>query len=107
MNKFVIVAVVLFLCINVSTCEPVCYNQACPAGTTNCKKNIRSSPNRRNLEIRINCLDDFNGSLKEYFFQEPSSMNPHTHYESSSFSAAGGIRDDYYVGNNGLEEFLR
>ncbi|KAJ8909713.1 hypothetical protein NQ315_013798 [Exocentrus adspersus] len=110
MNKYIISAVIIVaLCMNFSlqyAREPTCYNQICPAGTTNCKKNVRSSPDRRNLEIRINCLDDDAGSLKEYFFQEPSSLNPYTHYESSSYSAAGGLDDQYYRGN-GLEDFSR
>ncbi|CAH1958324.1 unnamed protein product [Acanthoscelides obtectus] len=91
--------------------SPTCYGQVCPEGTTSCKKNIRSSLNRRNLEIRINCLDDFDGSLKEYYFEEVNNMDPNVHYESSSYS---GTNEDSaknkasynrpYVSYNGLED---
>ncbi|KAJ8952203.1 hypothetical protein NQ318_022653 [Aromia moschata] len=106
MKLFVALLFLLICCVHFSYANPRCYNQICPSATTSCKKNVRSSFDRTKLEIRINCLDDYDGSLKEYYFEEPSSMNPHTHYESSSYAAAEGIADNnnYYRNTNGLED---
>ncbi|XP_023012333.2 uncharacterized protein [Leptinotarsa decemlineata] len=90
--------------------QPTCYGRDCPVGTTSCKKHMKSSLDRKLLEITVNCLDDFNGSLKEYFFEELSTLNPYTHYESTSYSGTGDIGiggNSMRLGryNNGLEDF--
>ncbi|XP_057671728.1 uncharacterized protein LOC130903563 [Diorhabda carinulata] len=64
---------------------PVCYGNSCPVETTRCKKHIESS-DQGYLRITIDCLDIVGASLKEYYFQEPSSLNPYTKYESTSYS---------------------
>ncbi|KAG5882747.1 hypothetical protein JTB14_023122 [Gonioctena quinquepunctata] len=75
--------------------QPSCYGRTCPAGTSSCKKHIKSTVGRKFLDITINCLDDFNGSLKEYFFEEISTLNSNTHYESTSYSGTADVNNNF------------
>uniref|UniRef100_A0A6P7H8P1 Uncharacterized protein LOC114345692 n=1 Tax=Diabrotica virgifera virgifera TaxID=50390 RepID=A0A6P7H8P1_DIAVI len=76
---------------------PQCYGSQCPAGTTRCKKHMKSQQNGY-LHITINCLDAYGGSLKEFYFENPSTLNPNTKYESTSYSDIGSVNP--YVQTN-------
>ncbi|XP_060520727.1 uncharacterized protein LOC132698568 [Cylas formicarius] len=86
-----------------------CFDKPCPSGTTNCKKQSKSTADKRRLQIKITCLDEFDSSLKEYHYEEASALDPHTHYQSTSFQSAQfqpyrrTEPENYYYGG---EDFL-
>ncbi|CAH1099192.1 unnamed protein product [Psylliodes chrysocephalus] len=69
--------------------SPTCYGSSCPIETTRCKKHMKSSTDGY-MSITIHCLDEEDGSLKTYFFEEPTSLGRYTKYESTSYTSIGG-----------------
>ncbi|XP_030755621.1 uncharacterized protein LOC115881990 isoform X2 [Sitophilus oryzae] len=66
---------------------PTCFGQACPSSTTNCKQDKKSSSDKRRIEVTISCLDDYDSTLKDYYFEEPSNFDPHTNYHNTKYES--------------------
>ncbi|KAK9888215.1 hypothetical protein WA026_000482 [Henosepilachna vigintioctopunctata] len=93
-----------------------CFGEVCPPRTTGCKKITKTSADKQSLDVTISCLDVQDYELKKFTKPEPNPYGPHTHYESSSFSASysysGGnlkpinINHNNHIGNhNDVEDF--
>ncbi|CAG9768212.1 unnamed protein product [Ceutorhynchus assimilis] len=66
---------------------PTCFGQPCPASTTSCKEHRQSSQDRTRIEVQITCLDEFDASVKDYHFEEPSHMDRYTFYKNTKYES--------------------
>ncbi|XP_066148983.1 uncharacterized protein [Euwallacea fornicatus] len=77
--------------------SPTCFGQICPTSTTSCKEHKQSIPERGLIEVKISCLDDYDGSLKEYYFEERSNLDRFTAYRNTRYESIDeGISHSQY-----------
>ncbi|XP_030752844.1 uncharacterized protein LOC115879926 isoform X2 [Sitophilus oryzae] len=62
-----------------------CFERECPDSTSSCKKQSKSTIDRKRIDHKISCLDKLGASLKEYYFEEPSTLDKHTFFQSTSY----------------------
>ncbi|ENN77563.1 uncharacterized protein LOC109537083 [Dendroctonus ponderosae] len=67
--------------------SPTCFGQVCPASTSNCKEHKKSSIDKSRIQVKITCLDDFDASVKEYYFEEASHLDRYTAYENTRYES--------------------
>ncbi|KAF7280826.1 hypothetical protein GWI33_005485 [Rhynchophorus ferrugineus] len=79
---------------------PTCFGQPCPSSTNNCKQHKRSSPDKSRIQITISCLDDYDSTIKDYYFEEHSSLSPYTHYENTKYESINQYNPNPYRSNN-------
>ncbi|XP_066261885.1 uncharacterized protein [Euwallacea similis] len=89
-QSWIIISVFLTFLIHSSVqyvASPTCFGQICPTGTTNCKEHKQSVPDRGLIEVKISCIDDYDGSLKEYYFEERSNLDRFTVYRNTRYES--------------------
>lgn len=67
--------------------EPTCFGQICPSSTESCKEARKSSQDRSRIEIKISCLDYSDASIKDYYFEEASNLDPYTSYNKVRYES--------------------
>ncbi|KAL1501733.1 hypothetical protein ABEB36_007009 [Hypothenemus hampei] len=77
---------IIYICHDI-VAPPTCFGQICPDNTSNCKEQKESSPDRSKIQVKISCLDDYESSLKDYYFEEPSRLDPYTSYRNTRYES--------------------